>query len=375
MRILYPYNEILPKKKAHDVFVFQECAALSSIGFDVNLLCGRGSLMPKRLFAHYGLKPNDLRIKYLPIVRKNNLLNLSWNLPFFFFTQRQIKKLRPDFVFLSVLKQGAYHLKRKQKGVRYLYEVHELGFYPNGTYDKSRVEQEKAQLEIADLITVTTNELKEILLSFPYSLTNRIEVVELAVNTKPLPAPKKRAPLTIFFVGQLYKGQGVEDLILAMSKTQGVHLKIIGGKAEEISALKALGSIHNVSDRVTFLGFKKPEELSSLVEEAHAFVAPFQAIGRMPYVAHTKLCEYAAWGRPIVAPDLSLVREHLSRTLACGSKGAVLYTAGNIEALAAALQSLTDDTLLNQLQQEIMTLSHSFTWEKRAEKYASILNS
>jgi len=50
-------------------------------------------------------------------VRKNNPLGLSWNIPFFFCCQNQIRKKRPDYVFLSVRKQAAFHLLRKIRNV------------------------------------------------------------------------------------------------------------------------------------------------------------------------------------------------------------------------------------------------------------------
>src|SRR5262245_12699498 len=118
--IIYPYNAILPQKKAHDIFIVHECAAFAELGWDVTLLIGKGS-DNKALFSHYQISSSEnLHVKELFILRKNNPLRLSWNLPFFWACQNLIRKQHPDCVFLSVKKQAAFHLQRKIYGVRYV---------------------------------------------------------------------------------------------------------------------------------------------------------------------------------------------------------------------------------------------------------------
>lgn len=369
MRIFYPYNEILPKKKAHDVFIFQECNALAEASLEVTLLCGNGSLSDRMLFQHYGVDHHKLfRVKRLPIVRKNNLINLSWNWPFFFSCQCAIKHRQPDWVFLSVRKQGSYHLKNKIKQVRYLYEVHELAYYPNGTKLPSFV-QEREMLSHADLITVTTNALKEILQGPPYALSVPIEVVPLAVNQPALaPAPAKKEALIVLYSGQLYSGQGLPTLLKACAAAQQIDLKIVGGHQEEIDELKKLAEKLGIGARVEWLGFQPPASLPKIVSSAHVFVAPFENAGRMPYVAHTKLYEYAEWGRPFIAPNLPCVREHFSE-----KEGVLLFEPGNVESLAGCLQALQNDEMRREMERRVKALRGSFSWQARAERYCSFL--
>lgn len=369
MRIVYPYNEILPKKTAHDVYIFDECAALASAGFDVTLLCGKGEFHDEELFKHYHVHKNAFRIIRLPIVRKNNPFGISWNAPFFFLSQKALKQLRPDWVFLSVRKQGAYHLRRKIPGVRYVYEVHELAFYPHAKSRSDEFAREKDMLERADLITVTTEALKQILIAPPYTLEVPIEVLPLAVKKAPLPPPpEKDDPLILMYIGQLYAGQGVENLIASAALVERVHVKIVGGKKEEILRLQKLAASLGIANRVDFLGFVPPAELSEIAKVAHVFIAPFVRSGRMPYVAHTKLYEYAQWGRPIVAPDIPTVREHFSE-----QKGALLFEPENTEALAGCIRLLQEKQIRDRLQKEIVQHSDHFTWEARAARYREYL--
>jgi len=370
MRIIYPYNEVLPKKKAHDVYIFDECAAMAQVGYDVTLLCGRGSAKKEELFKHYHVPNDAFHIKQLPIIRKNNPLNLSWNYPFFFFSQQEIRRTKPDWVFLSVRKQGSYHLHRKIAKVRYLYEIHELAYYPhmdNYPYD---FHMERMMLKQADLITVTTDALKQILLKPPYSLTVPIEVVPLAVKRELLPPPPENAsPLILMYVGQLYAGQGVPSLIAAIAQVDEVKLKIVGGKGNEILHLEKLATELGVRDSIEFLGFVPPSELTEIAKDSHAFIAPFDRSGRMPYVAHTKLFEYAQWGRPIIASEMPSVWEHFS-----DGNGVLLYEPENTAALAGCIRLLKEKKFRDRLQSEINLCSGKYSWEVRAKHYQNLLS-
>lgn len=232
MRLVYPYNEILPNRKAHDVFLFNECAALAHAKIDVTLLCGKGSLSFAELREHYWVNCfENFHLQTLPIARKNNPLGLSWNRVFFYFCQNYLRSTRPDAVILSVLKQGEYHLSRKIRGIDYLFEVHQLAYYPTAPGSPSEVAREKKMLEKADQITVTTHALKEILLEPPYALKVPIVVVPLAVHATRLRPPPDRKPLTLIYVGQLYRDQGLLSLLRALSRVDDLQLKVIDRKS------------------------------------------------------------------------------------------------------------------------------------------------
>ena len=327
--IVIPYNEILPTKKAHDVFCFQECAALSK-EFHVTLLCGKGSLADDALFNHY--KTTPFLIKKLPIVRKNNPFNLSWNLPFFYACQKNLK----GTVILSVLKQAAYHLRKRKPGVRYLYEAHQLTNYEGHL---SPLEQEV--FDRADHILVTTKMLKECI-----KTKTPIDVIPLAVNRKKLPPIEKSDPFALTYVGQLYKGQGVEELLTA---AKNVELRIIGGTSEEIERLRPL------NPKAKFYGFCPPAEIEAIVRDSHAFVAPFELTGRMPYVAHTKLHEYSAWGRPFIAPDAAVVREHFK-------EGVIFFKKGELK---QAIERLLQNYCTYEMP--------SFSWEERVNQLSNFI--
>lgn len=375
MRLLYPYNEILPKKSAHDVYIAHNCASLATEGCTVEIVCGAGSLPPTELENHYNIQPvARLSWKTLPIIRKNLWVPLTWDSLFFWETQQYIAAARPNWVALSVFKQAVFHLKRRLPGVKYLFEVHELAWYPGRDATEAkchkRLAAERLMLSRADAVTVTTGALRDILRSWPYELTIPIAVVPLAVDFKPLPPPPPlTGELQLMYVGQMYEGQGVDLLLRALAQTEGIRLTLVGGKPAELAELKNLTRTLGIDHRVEFTGFLPPSALPGLVSGSHALVAPFSATGRMAYVAHTKLLEYAAWQRPVVAPDLPVVREHFSR-----EKGWVPFTADDAGSLATALNSLTGDTQIKShyaacLQQSVLT------WKDRSNNLLEFLRS
>lgn len=352
MDIAYPYNESLPKGAAHDVYVFRNCASLSHAGLQVALCCGWGSQPDARLYTHYDVEPSkNLHIRRLPILR--HMGPFSCNALFFWQAQRDIVRLKPNWVITSVFKQAEYHVRRKVAGIRYAYEVHQLGWYPScDTPERRRTAaRERAILEQMDLITVTTEALQRILQATPYELKVPIRVVPLAVERAPLPAPPA-SPLTVMYVGQLYASQGVDLLLQAAALVSPeLQVEIVGGKEAEIGALRQLSQRLGIANRVHFHGFVPPSQLAHHVQRAHAFVAPFRAEERMPYVAHTKLYEYAAWGRPVIAPDLEVVKEHLA------NGDCHLFEPGDVHSLASCLQRISG---------RISRPRTPFSWTQRA---------
>ncbi len=370
-KIFYPYNEILPTGRAHDTYLVHNCRSLANQGLDVHLLAGQGSLDDTGMISHYRLgHMAGMTVRRLPILRRNNPLNLSWNFVFHGACQRLITDHQPDIVITSVRKQGNYHFTRKVPGTRYVFEVHELLWYPNQEAHPKKLSHEREMLGAADLVVVTTPALKKILQEAPYSLTNRIEVLPLAVNAMPLPPPEPKDRLVAAYSGQLYPKQGVDLLIDALAKTTDIDLQIVGGAKEDVERLRRHAKERKLDKRVTFLGFQPPAALPGLLRSADLFLMPSRNIEHKPYVAHTKLLEYANYGRPLIAPNSPVVDEHLTTR-----DGVLSYELGSSASLAEAIDKIKDPSLRAKLSSKMQDRNAPFTWERRAQAYADLLAS
>ena len=373
MRLAYLYNEILPTRKAHDAYVWRNCASLAAAGADVTLACGRGSPPDESLARHYdtAMTPR-LHVARLAILRRNAGLPFTWNRVFDASAQRFLARERPDAVLLSVRKQSRFHLRRRLAGVKYVYEVHELAWYPTLGEEAARsaaVAEERDVLAAADLVTVTTRALHDILRAPPYGLGNPIAVVPLAISAPPPPPPIAHAlPLHVMYIGQLYAGQGVEDLVAAVARLESCRLTVVGGSAEDIARLRSQVPAAAAA-RIAFTGFVAPAAIPALAAAAHVFAAPFRAQRRMPFVAHTKLLEYAALRRPVVAPALPIVEEEFP-----GGRGLVSYKPDDVDALASALGSLADPARWREAAAGVNALP-LHDWPTRAAAYLARLAS
>ncbi len=371
MLIAYPYNEVMPKNAAHDGYVFRNVASLANVGCYIRLICGQGSFAVPELYRHYDTEVDvQITARTLPIIRRPFGLPLCLNRVFFSLSQRHIARICPDLVLLSVFNQAEYHVQRRVPSARYVFEVHQLGWYPTADNDRTRrrAAWEREILQAMDMVTVTTPELRDILLSKPYALTVPIQVVPLAVDSSMglQSVARVDTPLRLVYVGQLYRSQGLELLLDALGHLEGIELDVVGGTESEIRALKNRAAKNKCLNRVHFLGFIPSAQIPPAIASADALVAPFLACERMPYVAHTKLLEYASWGRPIVAPNLDVVRHCFS-----GDNGLYLFEAGNVAQLQQAINRLKDDTVCGTALQPSSSV---WSWSERARSYGETLS-
>ncbi len=380
MKVLYLYNEILPKRSAHDVYIWRNCIELASVGAKVTLAVGKGSDNDISLHQHYQTQPHsNFQVVRLPILRKNFSIPLTWNRIFFHAAQTLIKETIPDWVLMSVRKQASYHLTRRVPNVRYAYEVHELLHYAGEILPSSQLNNEIEYLNACNLVTATTIPLTDILRQTPYKIDSQsddvpvIELVPLASKTsEKLPTLSYSKPFKLGYVGQLYRGQGMELLIDALSRTNDVTLKVIGGDPLDIKRLQEFAMQLDVADRIEWMGFRKPAELARVADDIHAFVAPFSSAGRMPYVAHTKLVDYIAWGRPFIAPNMTVVTSHLHSL--CG--GCSLFLPDNAHSLADAITAMNEEMAYKNaatIAASSEWRSAALSWEKRSIKLINAL--
>ena len=370
MIILYPHNQRFMLRRAHDALVMRTCHALACRGHQVWLLMGRTAADPAAIVRHYGLEPHpNLHLVQLPVLRlKTRWLSLSWHGVFNFFCRRTLEKLvahlKPDLIYLSEIKLGEKLLMwRGLRALPVAYEVH--GLAAPG-YEKPDPREQRVFSGVTALIT-TTASLRSVITRL-YNNLPPCHLVPLAADPGkiiPFAPPKDNVSWKLCYIGQLYPLQGVDILIRALALLpSAVTLEIVGGRDDHLQMLQSLARAQGVAERVIFHGFVAPGEVSALAARAHIFVMPSRAEGKMPYVAHTKLYEYMAWGRPVVAADLEVLREDLID----GING-VLFEAGNPEALAQAVRRvMADPENASCMAAHGLEQAQNFTWERRAER-------
>ena len=385
MKILAIFDLNLGLRMAHDTFLFKMCNALARSGHKVSFLVGSGDNIDD-LWKYYGVPFNEnMTVIRVPRVHRKRVpvigLKISLTGVFNFACASAIKRIYRkegiDAVYLSGIKPAELFLKLRGKvPVPYIYEVHQIYSedYPKSDY----ADREREILKNAHRIITTTSALKKKLIGVYGLDENKIEVVHLATDiveneggldhNRGLTPEKKTMDLCYF--GQLYHLQGIEVAIESLRHIDAaVRLHIFGGTQKRTDELTSFAEQTGVAARVVFHGFTAPSELRRTVQElGPVLIMPSLSAGRMDYVAHSKIYEYLSYGLPIVASDLSSVREVLSE-----GDAAVLVEPNSTEALAAGIkQVLNDSAVAASLGMHARKLALKYSWEERERQLTCI---
>lgn len=113
---------------------------------------------------------------------------------------------------------------------------------------------------------------------------------------------------SVVYVGTLVRARRMDFLVevfaLVSRKCPDAVLVIIGdGPKPDIDLLEAAVDRLGVKDRVRFLGFLPMEEAWRYVKAAHVCVSPIRPSPMLDPGSPTKVIEYLALGRPVIAND------------------------------------------------------------------------
>ena len=154
------------------------------------------------------------------------------------------------------------------------------------------------------------------------------------------PAPERDWDWSLLYVGRIDERKGVHTAVEALALLPEATLTIVGGwdEAEE-ERLRATADRAGVTDRVRFRGHLPLSEVRAAYVDADAVVFPViweEPWGLVPI-------EAMARGRPVVATGRGGSGEYLR-----DGENALLFEAGDAEALAAAVRRLRGDPQLRR---------------------------
>ena len=369
LSIVYAHNQRLMVGRAHDVMIMKTCHAIASGGHTVRIITGRFA-KKEDIFRYYGLREiSNLKIIQVPMLRGRHF---SWHGLFNLFCFLKIldlkKKGLADIIYLREVKLARFLLRfRKLMRVPCVIEVHDLKikkFYgsrperdKNEEYVFNRVEG------IAILLNTFGNVLRD-----TYDLRN-IPLVKIPLAAeKTSVTPQPSGGRMVGYIGQLYPMQGIDILMEAMTYLPDASLSIIGGGEKELSRLKKLAADKGIAERVIFHGFVQPDLVPEKARDMDVMVICALNRGKRRYSAHTKLYEYLAMGKPIVAVDLPSVTEEVTNDI-----NVVIARPEDPRDLAEKIALvLNNHELSKSLAASAYKLADEFTWEKRAKKISDL---
>jgi len=214
--------------------------------------------------------------------------------------------------------------------------------------------------------------------------TDKIEVIGNATNLqvfRPLEKHTCRSMLSLApaksylaFVGNLWPPIDLEVVFKAMKQLEdsgdehaGKIELLIVGDGVSAGALRDKTRSVGVEARVHFLGSRCPEQANVVLGAADIAVAPFH-VSRNERIGLSalKLFDYAAAAKPIVASDISGIREFSDQPWIR------LFTPGDTDACAKAISSFFSTDLQQCGDQARIYAEGNFGWNRRAMEINSL---
>jgi glycosyltransferase involved in cell wall biosynthesis len=161
---------------------------------------------------------------------------------------------------------------------------------------------------------------------------DRFEVCFVGAEDRLFRPPWRPAePFVALFVGKLIPLQGVETIVAAARLAPEIRFRVVGGGQLEPLLRDAPANV----ERITWIDYERlPDEL----RRAGCALGIFGGSAKAGRVIPNKAFQALACAAPLVTADTPAARELLA-----DGESALLVTAGDAEALAAAVRRLADD--------------------------------
>lgn len=378
VRLAYIASSAIPSRSANSIHVMQMCHAFGLHGHEVKLVLRNNrtaeQLQVDDLYAYYSVTTNFALVR-LPVHQHR----LAW-VRNRFVLKRCLSDFDPDIVYSRDL-VGAYVAARM--GIPVVYEAHKpISESPR----RLRLFRHLVKSKHLHRVVVITEALKQWFVESYPEVSNRLFVypdcAAPSANLEPVVLDNHGAELSVGYVGHLYSGKGMELIYQLITLCPWAMFHIVGGTDSDIqhwcSQLRGSGNVifHGHVPHADVIRYiqaldvvllpNQPEVAtftsSSAVSSTYRGPATLsQDIGK--WTSPLKLFEYMAVGKPIVASDLSVLREILKHRENC-----LLCPPDVPENWAEALRELNDDsdlrwTLGNTAQRQFL---ERYTWYARA---------
>lgn len=179
--------------------------------------------------------------------------------------------------------------------------------------------------------------------------------------------------LRLVYAGALTPTYELDVVLAALARIEARRPELqvrldLYGRGDSEPALRARAEALGVAGRVTFHGRIPIEEVPAAIAAADIGLAPTRRDRFTDVSLSTKIFEYAAMGRPVVATRLPMVE----RTFAEGT--VATYPAGDSEAMADAILRLVDRPAERTARVErTLERVRELAWERESERYVGLI--
>ena len=273
-----------------------------------------------------------------------------------------------DLIHANMVYGGIFALpSHTLRNIPIIYDPHDLFFAESVTHFPQKYIVkfwEHRILKYCDIILATGNIVKEEILKWGVS-EEKIKTIRNGVDFDIFkPQPKSIEDNTITFVGGLNKIQGIDILIETIKniKKEIPTIKVYMVGSGNINLYRKLANSLSVNKNITFIGAVPHKKIAEYINRAEVCIAPFRKSKYTKYAYPIKILEYLACGKPVVATDLSGIREIKDTT------GGIVLS--DRDTFAKDIISVLHNEKSLKINYE--RLKESYSWDKIAEKTIKI---
>lgn len=276
-----------------------------------------------------------------------------------------------DFSFIYFLSYLPASLRPKQP---IFYEPHKI--YHVTTHKVTR-EQEDRALHIPAYFMPKSNKIAEDLIRLFRIKKERICTLPNAVNLSnftnsmtgkndlksSLGLPDKN--IIIVYIGSFKAWKGVDTLVQSIKYTNKKNFTVllIGGKGSDRVNVNHLIKEEGVTEKVVIMDYLPQKDIIRILKNSDIAILPNNMEAEYEYTSPLKMFEYMASGLPIVASNISSIKEIL-----ISGRNCLFFKSGNPQDLALMLDRLIADPKERQgIGSNNIHDIRNFTWENRAK--------
>jgi glycosyltransferase involved in cell wall biosynthesis len=366
--------------------------ALVKGGMSVDLICLGDGIAPQKE------ELNGISILRIPIShRRGGKLSYAFNYFAFIFISAAVLALRSlirryDLVYVNNMPDVlvASALVPKALGAKVLLDLHDpmpelmatiFGFKKSSWPVRAIQRLEKWSMARANCVLTVNNACRRIFASRSCP-PDKINVVMNSPDEQifPLRTPRSGAsavdspgrPFVVMYHGTIVERNGLDLAVEAVAQVQraglAVELRIYGRETPFLDQVIRQACNKGIEDRVRYLGPRRLEDLAREIEDCDVGIIPNQRSAFADINTPTRIFEYLALGKPVIAPRTSGIQDYFD------SQSLLFFESGNpnelTEQIEFAALNYREAMEIARRGQRIY-LEH--TWTEEREKLVDVI--
>jgi glycosyltransferase involved in cell wall biosynthesis len=178
-----------------------------------------------------------------------------------------------------------------------------LGFIRKNSFlEKMSRKYEMTCYAACDGITVTTEEIRNMIKKNYSIVSNKIAIVPNGVDTEIFIPTSKAKKKRIIYTGNIGFAQDLQNVILAVKKVNkefSLELYLVGD-GDIKKDLEELVNKEDLTENIFFTGALAREEIPKMIADSLIGIAPLKDIESLRYAIPTKVYEYMSCGIPFI---------------------------------------------------------------------------